>query len=145
MAKKINKKKTYKFTPAHEAFCQHYAEHGNATMAYLFAYPKVTYGTAKTEGCKLLTIPNIEERVTHLKEEFAVSIQQTKERTVEALISSAEEAKIAGQFAAYAKMRDMIIKMCGFYEPEKVQVETKIWNVGFDTSDDNKEEEDIEE
>lgn len=116
------KKKTYKFTPADEAFCQHYAQYGNATQAYLSAYPKVVYTTAKAEGPKKTAIPCIAERIEAIKEEFAVSIQQTKERTVEALILSAEEAKAAGQFNAYAKMRDMIIKMCGFYEPNKIDV-----------------------
>lgn len=135
------KKKVYKFTPAHEAFCQHYAEYGNATQAYLHAFPKVKYGSAKVEGCKLLTIPNISERIEAIKEQFAVSIQQSKERTVEALIKSGEEAKKAGQFSAYAKLRDMVIKLCGFYEPEKVQVDHK-YNIGFaspDKPDDIKE------
>ncbi len=122
MAKKENKKKVYRFTPANEAFCQHYAEYSNATQAYLQAYPNCKYGSAKTLGPRLLENIDIIERITHIKEEFAVSVQQTKERTVEALIMSAEEAKQAGQFSAYAKMRDMIIKMCGFYEPEKQEI-----------------------
>ena len=122
MAKKIKK---YRFTPSHEKFCQHYAEYGNCTQAYLHAYPKVKYNSAKTLGAELLTIIDILDRIEQIKEEFAVSIQQSKERTVEALISSAEEAKIAGQFSAYAKLRDMVIKMCGFYEPEKSEIELK--------------------
>jgi len=30
--------------------------------------------------------------------------------------------------------------MCGFYEPEKHEIDHKIWNIGFD--DDNIEEDD---
>lgn len=115
-------KKVFKFTPAHEAFCQHYAEFGNATQAYLHAFPSVKYNTAKAEGPRLTAIPSIIERIEHIKEEFAVSVQQSKEKTIQALILSGEEAKKAGQFSAYAKLRDMIIKMCGFYEPDKVDI-----------------------
>lgn len=116
------KKKNIKFTPAHEVFCQHYAEHGNATMAYLQSHPNVKYNTAKADGPKLTAIPSIQERIEQIKEEFALSVQQSKEKTIQALIQSGEEAKLAGQFSAYAKLRDMVIKMCGFYEPDRVDI-----------------------
>lgn len=115
-------KKIFKMTPAHEKFCQHYSEYGNATQAYLFAWPNVKYGTAKTEGSEMLTKPDIAERIDQLKEEFAVQYKQTKEGTIRDLIQSAEEAKTAGQFSAYAKLREMIIKMCGLSEPSKIDV-----------------------
>lgn len=122
MAKKAIKKKVYKITPAHDKFCEYYAEHGNATMAYLHANPKVKYNTAKTNGTELLTITDIIDRVDQIKEVTALKYNQTKESTIRDLIASAEEAKEAGQFAAYSKMREMIIKMCGFYTPKKVDV-----------------------
>ncbi len=113
-------KKVFKMTPAHEKFCQHYTEYGNATQAYLFAWPKVAYGTARTEGSEMLTKPDIMSRIEQLKEEFAVQYNQTKDGTIRDLIETAEQAKAQGQFSAYAKLRDMIIKMTGFYEPEKI-------------------------
>jgi hypothetical protein len=139
-------KKIFKMTPLHDKFCQHYAEYGNATQAYLFAFPNVKYGTAKTEGNELLTKPDIKEKIDQLKEEFAVEYRQTKEGTIRDLIQTAEEAKAQGQFSAYAKLRDMIIKMCGFYEPEKIEhsgaIDIKLSIPGVD---DATEEEDEQE
>lgn len=126
--------------PAHEKFCQHYAEYGNATQSFLFAFPKVTYGTAKAEGSKLLAKVDIKEKIEQLKEEFAVEYNQTKDGTIRDLIQTAEEAKAKGQFSAYAKLREMIIKMCGFYEPEKVEVKAE-WTIGFNIPKKEEEEE----
>lgn len=114
-------KKVFKMTPAHDKFCQHYAEYGNATQAYLFAWPNVKYGSARELGSNLLTNIDIKEKIEQLKEEFAVQYKQTKDGTIRDLIQSAEEAKAIGQFTAYAKLREMIIKMCGYYEPEKIE------------------------
>jgi hypothetical protein len=119
MAKSTSR--SFKFTPAHERYCQHYSEYGNSTQAFLYAWPNSTYNTAKTEGPKLLQNLAVSERVEHLKEEFAVQYSQTREGTTRDLINAAEEAKKAGQFSAYAKLRDMVIKMCGFYSPDKIE------------------------
>ena len=118
--------------PWHEVFCQQYAKHGNATQAYHFAKPDVKYNTAKTNGSQLLSKTNISERIEFLKDEFSTSVHQTKESTIRDLIGAAEEAKADGQFTAYFKARDMIIKMCGFYAPEKVEVESTTYSIGFD-------------
>ncbi len=138
-------KKTFQFTPSHEKFCQHYSEYGNATQAFLFAWPKVTYNTAKAHGYELLQNVAIKERIEQLKEEFAVEYKQTKDGTIRDLIQTAEEAKAQGQFSAYAKLREMIIRMCGFYEPDKLEVKSE-WTIGFNTpSKDEEEEEESEE
>jgi len=118
-------KKVYKITPAHDKFCQHYAEYGNATQAYLFAFPKVTYGSARELGARMLSVDEIAEKIEQIKEEFAVEYKQSKDGTIRDLINSAEEAKAQGQFSAYAKLREMIIKMCGFYAPEKSEITHK--------------------
>lgn len=107
--------------PAYEKFCQHYAEYANATQAYLFAFPNIKYSTAGTEGPKLLGNPAIKERIEQLQDEFKTQYKQTKEGTIRDLINAAEEAKKAFQFPAYAKLREMVIKMCGFYEPDRIE------------------------
>ena len=121
------KQKTNKTpNPAHEKFCQHYAEYANATQAYLFAFPNIKYSTAGTEGLRLLKNPAIKERIEQLQDEFRTQYKQTKEGTIRDLINAAEEAKKAFQFPAYAKLREMVIKMCGFYEPDKIEVSGSI-------------------
>lgn len=142
--------KQFKFTPVHEKFCQHYMEYGNPTVAFLYAKGSksdgdkngVTYNTAKTEGPKLLHNPAILERIEQLKEEFAVQFKQTKENTVRDLINAAEEAKAQGQFSAYAKLRDMVIRIHGLYSPDKFEhkVEYELGIPGLDSTEADTEE-----
>lgn len=129
-------------TPAHHKFCEHYAEYSNCTQAYLFAFPGVKYGTAKTEGSKLLTKPDISERISELKEEFECQFRQDKDRTIRDLIVSSEEAKKIGEWATYTKLRDMIAKMSGFYET-KVDITSKGEKISIELNlGDNDEQDD---
>ena len=126
MAKKLQpKEKEKKVKPdlniAYEKFCQHYSEHTNATQAYLFAFPEAKYSTANTEGPQFLLKPRISERILQLKEEFILKYGQTKDKTIKDLINAAEMALKESQYAAYAKLREMIIRMQGFYEPDKIE------------------------
>jgi phage terminase small subunit len=135
-------------SPAHDKFCQHYAEYSNGAMAYLFAFPNVTYGSARTLGSELLTKVDIKARIEQLIEEFNVQYKQDKRRTIRDLIVAAEEAKAMAQFPAYAKLREMIIKMEGFYEPDKIELsgtinfELKVPGVEPDKDEDESEDND---
>lgn len=111
------KKETNKvMSPAHCKFCEHYSEYSNATQAYLFAFPGTKYGSAKTLGSALLTNVDIKERIEQLKEEFECQFRQDKDRTIRDLLVSAEEAKKLGEWATYAKLRDMVARISKFYE-----------------------------
>ena len=112
-------KKTFKMTPAHHKFCEHYVEYSNATQAYLFAFPNVTYGTAKTEGSEMLTKPDIKEKIEQLQEEFITQFRQDKLRMIRDLTVSAEEFKKMGDNANYMKAKAEISKLAGLYEPDK--------------------------
>jgi|SRR3989304_5950987 len=106
-----------------QAFIEEYLNNGgNATTAYLTVYQDVTYGTAKTEGNKLITRPDVQLEIAAKRAVLAQKNLITRQQMIEDLNSSAEEAKQAGQYAAYAKMREMIIKIYGYYAPDKVQV-----------------------
>ena len=66
----MTKPKTKKTSPKKEKpnakeriFCNEYIKTLNATQSYLKAYPNASYNTAKTEGCKLLTKPYIQEYI----------------------------------------------------------------------------------
>lgn len=113
-----NKKKN---NIAWDKFARHYAEFGIATQAYLHAYPNVTYGTAGTNGSKLLENTEIQEKIKLAKEELAVAAMRSRERTIADLLQSAEEAKEAGQFNAYGKLHDMVIRLLGFYDIDNAQ------------------------
>lgn len=119
MAKKVTKNKE---NLKHIKFAQHYAENGNATRAYLFAYgPNITYGTARELGSRLLTNIDVQLLIEQYKEELAMKFDVTKEKMVKELTETAEQAKRDGQLQAYAKLKEMIIKMFGFYAPDKVE------------------------
>lgn len=125
MAKKKIDKLVVVLSRSEERFCNEYALTSNATQSYLKANPNVTYDTAKTLGSRLFTKVYISERIAQIKEADAVQWNQTKDGTIKDLINTAEEAKAAGQFSAYAKLREMVIKIVGFYEPEKIDVRSQ--------------------
>lgn len=63
----IDAKENNKLTEKQKLFCMYYIDNFNATQAYLKAYD-CSYSTAKVEGCKSLTNPNILRELKMLKE-----------------------------------------------------------------------------
>lgn len=55
-------------TEQQKRFCLLYAQRPNATRAYRMAFECKAYGTAKVEGCRLLTNPNVREEITRQKQ-----------------------------------------------------------------------------
>lgn len=103
-------------------FILHYVEYGNATQAYLQATPNpITYASAKQQGYMMLKDPEVIEAIEQKKEELSLQASISKEKMVRELTFTAEQAKNVGDFKAYANMKNMIIKMFGYYEPEKIQ------------------------
>lgn len=122
MAKKIPKVEVNTPKVKLEKFAAHYAMNGNGTQAYLSVYPTAGYDTARTEGSRMLARPSVKEFIENYKERFIIEYMQTKEQTINDIKQTAEEAKAVGNYNAYAKLRDMIIKLLGHYEPDKLQV-----------------------
>ena len=114
--------KKFKITPAHEKFCSMYADTGNATGSYLYAFSGVTYGSARELGSKLLTNIDIKNLIDIYKEENKIKYDFDKEKTERDLIQTAEEAKRLGQFQAYAKLREMVIKIRGYYAKNEIDI-----------------------
>jgi phage terminase small subunit len=116
MAKpKQNKAKVMK--PEHIKFCQHYVEYGSAAQSYLYAYPGVTYGSARTLGSNLLTNVDVAEYIEQLKEEFAVQYNITREKLIRDLTLTAEESKKAFQFSATISALKEIARLAGLDVP----------------------------
>ncbi|HEY0031266.1 MAG TPA: terminase small subunit [Bacteroidia bacterium] len=111
-------------TPAHYRFTEHYATHSNATQAYLHAYPRSTYATAKANGFKLLANTDINNAIQKKKEELALKYNITKERIISELIDTSEIALRKGNYNAYASLMNTVIRMLGYF------VTTKIDNTG---------------
>jgi len=138
MAKqKINKP----LTTEEEKFCRHYADFGNGRQAFMYAWPNSNFNSSSELASRLLKKVDIDARIQQHREEVAVQFNQTKEGTIRDLIIAAEEAKKAFQFAAYAKIRDMVIKLVGFYEPEKHEhsgsIDLNLKTPGLDSDEDD--------
>lgn len=120
MGKRISSKK---LTEAQLKFCEHYAFKSNATQAYLLAYPDAKYSTAKTEGNKFLSNPDILAEIDRQKEILAYKYDISKETMIKEI--KRKLAQMDGdQFnnPTYAKLLDMLNKMGGHYVAQKVDV-----------------------
>lgn len=78
------KPKQVELTEKEEHFCREYVcDAGlNATRAYRSAFSGVSYNTAKTESCKLLTKPYIQARIEELKQERYRRLEINPERVL---------------------------------------------------------------
>ena len=119
---KMAKKTKFELSINHLKFVEHFCEYGNATQAYLYSFPNVNYNTARTEGNKLLTNPDISILITQEKEKLSVQFGLTKDRKVRELTLALERAEKAEQWGAYTKLQDMLIKLGGLYEAQKHEI-----------------------
>lgn len=90
-----------KLTPKQQAFADFYIELGNATEAYLKAYPNVKKeATARTNASRLLTNANvrsyIDERMEHLKTERIADQQEILELLTSVLRGETTSAVLRG-------------------------------------------------
>ncbi len=145
--------KKFRFTPAHEKFCQHYSQHGNATQAYLYAWPKVKYDSAKAHGHELLHNDAVSNRIEEIKKELSQKYNITKEKMIDELYNLLESCKkegIDGQGVIkdrsnWNKSIEVLIKLGGLYSPTKIE---HSGDIGFNlnlpgmSNDDEQESED---
>lgn len=138
--------KKFIHTEAHEKFCQFYSEFGNGRQAFMYAWPETKFSSAGELSSKILKKVEILERIEQIKEEFKTKYHQDKDKTIRDLIDSAEQAKEQMAWTTYAKLREMVIKMKGFYEPEKIEHSGEVqFNLHIPGVDEEQEEEDSNE
>ena len=82
MAESVN---TPDLTEQQLRFAHEYAADPNATQAYMRAFGAVAYNTAKTEGCKLLTNPNVQLEVAAARKEHQRKCRVSAVRTLQGL------------------------------------------------------------
>ena len=105
----------HRLSPAHFKFVNHYCEFGNATQAYLKAFPKVTYKSARELGSNLLTDADIQEYIAQRKEELESASLVTRE----SLIRDLQEIKAAQKkinSGSSLKAIELMGKMLGYFE-----------------------------
>ncbi len=73
----------------HESFCQNFIMHrGNATRAYFDAYGDMKQSSARANASRLLTLANIQSRISELLDEKSLA-----EKAVESLIQQMDAKK----------------------------------------------------
>ena len=115
----------------HIQFIEHYMSNGmNGTQAYLSTYPKATERTAGENSYKLLNNTEIKAEIERLQAETSKSLQITKESLINDLIRI-KELCMTDPRAVHnsTKAIEVINKMLGFNEPDKV--ESKITNINL--------------
>lgn len=89
----MERPKKRRFTDKMEAFCLAYIETGNASEAYRRTYntTKMAEKTVQREGWNLLQRPQVQERLTELRE----GVMDRHQITVDKLLAELEEARTA--------------------------------------------------
>ncbi|TQR14456.1 terminase small subunit [Psychrobacillus lasiicapitis] len=101
-----------KLTMKQQAFADNYIELGNATEAYLKAYPNVKKeATARANGSRLLTNANvsayIESRMEELKSERVADQQEILEYLTSIMRGEQQEQTLRGMGEGYQSIDDI--------------------------------------
>jgi len=106
-----------------QKFVEHFAEHGNATQAAIYAgYAK---NSAVREGYRLSHKPSIDKEIKKIKAELAEKSKWTRERAIERLESIEKKAleDERPNYSAAVKAIETISKLVGLFPEEKKKVE----------------------
>jgi len=106
-----------------QKFIEHYAEHGNATAAAIYAgYSK---NGACRAGYRLKNKPSIKKAIDRIKAELAEKSKWTRERAIEELekIKSDALASERPNHSAAVKSIELIGKLLGLFPSEKKEIE----------------------
>ena len=108
--------------PKQEKFCQLYHQTGNASQSYKDAgYSAKTDGSARTGASTLLTNPNSEERLATIAAETAKEVSVSRSEMLGLFLDIATAEGIEETRDRISAGKE-INRMCGYYEPDKVEV-----------------------
>ena len=99
----------------HEKFAQALAKGASAAEAYKEAGYRCSEAAARSSASALLTNPNIEARVTELKQGAAKRAQITLESWIEEGAELMRAALRAGDSAAASQQYERVAKVAGFW------------------------------
>ena len=129
-----------------ENFCNYYIESGNASDAYRRAYSseKMRDKQIWEESCKLLSRPNVAQRVKELQEEQKKKSDITKEEIIKLCADVIRGKSITDYTDEYHGKKNVktlsktsaierVCKMFGLDEPTKIDLKSMLFDV--DTGD----------
>lgn len=106
-----------------QKFVEHFAEHGNATQAAIYAgYSK---NGADRAGYRLLQSKSIKDKVARIKSELAEKSKWNRERAIDELESIKRDALASDRpnHSAAVKAIETIAKLAGLFPEERKKVE----------------------
>lgn len=110
-------------TPQQREFCRFRAEGENITTAMSragYSVKDVSYGT------RMMAMPAIQKQIAIYQEEYRKAAELSKRDVMDMLKESYEMAKLMSEPATMVSAAREIGKMCGYYEPKKVQVDVSV-------------------
>lgn len=106
------KKDEFGLTPNRRAFADEYINNkGNATQAYLFAYPHIkNENTAKSNGARLLTNANIANYIANRTKELLDNAKMGQDEIIKTLTSIARREIQESYFKSYDHLTGNVTK-----------------------------------
>lgn len=106
-------------TDKQKAFAKAYAEGNPVPNAMQIA----GYNEQPSYGFRLIKMPNVKRAIAKYQEEYARASELSRKDVMNMLKESYEMAKLMTEPATMVSAAREIGKMCGYYEPVKVQVD----------------------
>ena len=121
-------------------FCEEYVRTGNGTQTYLMLYPDCTIRSANNLSTRWLRKVHIKEQIKILQEEKLKASKISKESIIDDCLRCREKCEKQGDWKNHAKYTEIINKMLGLNEAEKVEMTGKIVSINLNLDLDNNEE-----
>lgn len=91
------------------------------------AMARAGYSTAQYSlGYRMIKMPNVIRVIDAERQKFEEANQMTRKKVMEGLLEGIEMAKLMAEPASMISGWREIGKMCGYYEPRKVQVDVNV-------------------
>lgn len=91
------------------------------------AMARAGYSTADYSlGYRMIKMPNVIRAIDAERQKFEEANQMTRKKVMEGLLEGIEMAKLMAEPASMISGWREIGKMCGYYEPRKVQVDVNV-------------------
>jgi phage terminase small subunit len=105
-------------------FAEEYVLDGNATAAAVRA--GYSARSAHVTACRMLKDPVVQAAVAERQALVAEELEITRQEVMRGLLEAVEIARLQAEPAALVKAWSEIARICGYYQPERKQVEVSL-------------------
>jgi phage terminase small subunit len=82
--------------------------------------------SAHVRGCRLMKVKAVQDALAEKRAEIAEELELTREKVMRGLLEAVEIARLQADPAALVKAWSELARLCGFYAPERKQVEVSV-------------------